>query len=425
VGELSEFTFVRLILNREMQVVDKKILADFWVAGINYRKTEATIRGQFAINNEQYSRILAKAKAIGLSELFILSTCNRTEIYGFAPRVKDLIELLCSETAGSKKTFTELSYVRNGVAAAEHLFEVSAGLDSQVLGDYEIIGQVKQAAKLAKEQGFVGAFTERLLNCALQSSKAIKNNTQLSGGTVSVSFAAIQYIKEHVRNFRDKKILLLGVGKIGRNTCKNLVDYLETNNVTLINRTEEKARILAEEFGLKHAPVSETNNYIKNSDIIITATSCPKPLVTVEKVRGQQKLLIDLAIPYNIDPAVKELAGIDLLNVDELSKMKDETLMMRQAEVPKAKKIILEHVEEFLEWYEMRQNVPVLIALKKKLNQIESCPLVNQVIQPAAGGYYNEDRIQKVINTTAIKLKANNTRGCYYIQAINEFIAVS
>ena len=206
-------------------------IVQFKVAGINYKKTEAAIRGQFAVSEEQYGQLLAAAREAGIRELFILSTCNRTEIYGLANDAAQLAQLLCTHTDGDMTTFSELAYVKSGRDAVQHLFHVSAGLDSQILGDYEILGQIKKAAKFAKERGFIGTFTERLINSILQSSKAIKTGTQLSGGTVSVSFAAVQYIKEHIDRIQDKNILLVGTGKIGRNTCKNLVDYLDTKRV--------------------------------------------------------------------------------------------------------------------------------------------------------------------------------------------------
>src|SRR5688572_4605924 len=198
-----------------------KTISNFYVAGINYKKSDASVRGQFAICNEQYSRILERAEEQGLDEVFIISTCNRTEIYGFAYCSHQLVELLCTETAGDVDCFKQSAYIKTGEEAIEHLFTVGAGLDSQILGDYEIVGQIKSAVKFAKEQGFVGAFTERLCNCVLQSSKLVKNNTELSGGTVSVSFAAVQYIRQAVADPSSKNILLLGTGKIGRNTCKN------------------------------------------------------------------------------------------------------------------------------------------------------------------------------------------------------------
>src|SRR5882757_2271033 len=263
-----------------MMMVNKTAdISRFFVAGINYKKTDAAIRGQFAISNEQYEKILTLAPAYHLNELFILSTCNRTEVYGFAEDAAQLIRLLCTQTTGETATFTELAYIKNGLAAIDHLFEVSAGLDSQILGDYEIVGQIKQAVRISREGGFIGAFTERLVNSVLQSSKSIKNQTALSGGTVSVSFAAIQYIREKIQEVAGKKILLIGVGKIGRNTCRNMVDYLDTRDITLINRTEEKAAGLAEEMGVGYAAPEHTEAHIASSDIIIVATNAEQPVL--------------------------------------------------------------------------------------------------------------------------------------------------
>ncbi|HWJ25719.1 MAG TPA: hypothetical protein VNS32_04200, partial [Flavisolibacter sp.] len=152
-----------------------KDISNFFVAGINYKKSDASIRGQFAIGNEQYLNILEKAATQGLNELFILSTCNRTEIYGFAYCSPQLVELLCSETAGDAEVFKQSAYIKSGVDAIEHMFQVGAGLDSQILGDYEIIGQIKQAVKFAREHQFIGNFLDRVVNTVLQASKTIKN----------------------------------------------------------------------------------------------------------------------------------------------------------------------------------------------------------------------------------------------------------
>src|SRR3982751_6852662 len=269
-----------------------KNISNFFVAGINYKKSDASVRGQFAISNDQYSSILERAAEQGLDEIFILSTCNRTEIYGFAYCSHQLVELLCSETIGDAETFKRSAYVKNGLEAIEHVYHVGAGLDSQILGDYEIVGQLKTAVKFSKAQGFVGSFTERLVNSVLQSSKLIKNNTELSGGTVSVSFAAVQYIKSAVAKPSSKNILLLGVGKIGRNTCKNIVDYLETTNVTLINRSPDKAQELAKELGLRASSIDNLDEEIKKADIILVATNSPVPVILEEHVKGHGEKLI-------------------------------------------------------------------------------------------------------------------------------------
>jgi len=402
-------------------------ISGFYVVGINYKKTDAAIRGQFAISTEQYEKILALAPAYHLNELFILSTCNRTEIYGFADDAAQLINLLCTQTTGDRATFLDLAYIRHGMAAIDHLFQVSAGLDSQILGDYEIVGQIKQAVKFARERNFIGAFTERLVNCVLQSSKSIKNQTELSGGTVSVSFSAIQYIRENSTSLEDKKILLIGIGKIGRNTCHNMVDYLGNNNITLINRTEDKAAELAAEVGVKSAPYSELPEQAAVADIILVATNAEQPTLLLSHLEGRgNKLIIDLSIPCNVEESAARLPGITLINVDELSKMKDETLQRREAEVPKAKTIIAGHIAELMEWHEMRRHVPVLKAVKTKLKELHTCPIFSRLSgESFPSTTHTDEQIQRVLNGMATKMRQHNQGGCHYIQAINEYIAAN
>jgi len=400
-------------------------ISKFFIAGINYKKTDAAIRGQFAISPEQYEKLLTLAPSHHLHELFVLSTCNRTEIYGFAEEPAQLIDLLCTQTIGTPSAFSKIAYIKNRHEAVEHLFEVAAGLDSQILGDYEIVGQIKTAVKFARERQFIGPFMERLVNCVLQSSKSIKNQTALSGGTVSVSFAAIQYIKEKMGQVSDKKILLIGVGKIGRNTCRNMVDYLDTRDITLVNRTEDKAATLAKEMGLHHAPLEKVAEHIGESDIILVATNAEQPTLLRQHLEGKgEKMLIDLSIPCNIEKSASELPGITLVNVDELSKLKDETLQKREAEVPKAMAIIAEHIREFMEWHDMRKYVPVLKAVKTKLKELHTCPIFSRLSgESFPSTIHTDEQIQRVINGMATKMRQHNQGGCHYIEAINEYIA--
>ena len=398
-------------------------ISDFYLAGISYKKIEAETRGLFSIGAEQYQSLLFKAEEFGISEFFVLSTCNRTEIYGFACDARQLVDLLCSETTGKADAFLQTAYIKSGEEAIQHLFEVGAGLDSQILGDYEIIGQIKSAVKVSKEKGFVSAFIDRLVNVVLQSSKAIKNQTTLSGGTVSVSFAAVQYIREKVRDIRNKKILMIGTGKIGRSLSKNLVDYLENQNITLVNRTSEKAKDLAGELGVVYGSIDQLPQLIREADIILVATNADEPIVLAEQLgKEKQKLIIDLSVPFNVEKSVAQLENIELINVDHLSKLKDETLARRQAEVPRAKAILAEYIAEFLDWCEMRKHVPVLKAVKTKLKEIHYSKLYLDHL-PDSQRNQGEDKNQRVINGMASKLRAQNQRGCHYIEAINEYIA--
>ncbi len=438
-----------------MHTKDRQKIDNFWVVGINYKKTDASVRGLFAVNDVQYKQLLATAPAYGLKDVFVISTCNRTEIYGFSENASVLANLLASVCTGDAQELQNICYSKNNTAAIEHLFNVASGLDSQILGDYEILGQIKNAVKIAKAAGFVGPFTERLINSVLQASKAIKTHTALSGGTVSASFAAIQYIREYfegplvtpdmrcpaskhmiapgsdpmaigAKTIEERKIVVLGTGKIGRTTCRNLVDYLETRNITLINRTEETAAEMANELQLNYAPIGAMDNELCDADIVIVSTSAAEPVIFKEHLEGRgNKLVIDLSVPCNVDKDAQQLPGITYVNVDALSKIKDETLQKRIAEVPKAVLIIEEHIAEFIAWYDMRKYVPVLKEVKNKLKAIYIDPALLGVIQVGRAAHPEkpDEKIQKVINTLAIKMRQENAPGCHYIEAINEFIA--
>jgi len=400
-------------------------LSNFFVAGINYKKTDTEIRGSFAIGPDQYHNMLMLAAQYGVRDLFVLSTCNRSEIYGIAENPEQLIDLFCSQTQGTIELYNELAYRKNGLGAIRHLFDVGAGLDSQILGDYEIVGQLRQAIKFAKERGFIHTFLERTLNQVLQSSKEIKNNTALSDGTVSVAFAAIQYIRENIDSLKDKQILLLGTGKIGTSTCKNLVDYLGASRITLMNRTPEKAESLALTFDLRTAAIETLGEEIKNSDIILVATNAAEPVIfyaDLENVTGE-KLIIDLSIPCNVEKKVANCQNVILIDVDGLSKLKDETLLRRAAEIPKARSIIQNHLRELMEWHDMRRHVPVLRQVKIKLQEIHGSPLFDQPIPEKPSPISRDQKIQRVLNGMASKMRRENQRGCFYIEAINEFIA--
>ena len=395
-------------------------IQSFWAVGLNYKKTDASVRGAFAISIEQYGQALALAHEYGVDEMFIVSTCNRTEIYGCAAYAHQLVDLLCRVCAGNAATFTQMAYVRNGYEAAEHLFQVAAGLDSQILGDFEILGQIKKSVKYAKENGFIGAFMDRLVNCVFQSSKSVKTNTAISGGTVSVSFAAVQYIRDNVHNISDKKILLLGAGKIGTITCRNMIDYLGTKNITLINRTTEAAQNLAGELGIQYQQIGCLDEHLKSADIIVVSTSAQEPVVFKNHLAGHgPKIVIDLSVPCNVSNDVREIDNITLINVDELSAIKDETLQMRRNEIPKAVLIIKEHLQDFKEWYAMRKHVPVLKEVKSKLQGIYLTGLSTE----AKHEVKQTDAIQSVINVLATKMRSKHAPGCHYIEAINDFIS--
>lgn len=414
-------------MSEEMHQKGITNIADFFIVGINYKKTDASTRGLFSVNNDQYEQIIAEAPIFGVSQLFVLSTCNRTEIYGFAQHSAELAMLLCNHTEGCVADFIEKSYVRSGEQAIEHLFHVASGLDSQILGDYEIVGQIKKSAKFSKERNFIGAYLERIINEVLQASKKIRTNTGLSSGTVSVSFAAVQFIRNQFGSCTDKEILLLGTGKIGSSTCKNIADYLPAASVTLMNRHADKACRLADAFNFSCEEIDQLQSCMERADIIIIATNADEPLIhRADLAHLNRKLIIDLSLPCNVAEDVKTLSHIQLVNVDELSKIKDETLVKRSAEIPKVKMIIAEHMREFLSWHEMRKHVPLLKNVKSKLLTLQSDAIFDSSQSALCSSFNNKasgDKIQKVIDGMAVKLRLQHQPGCHYIEAINDFIS--
>ena len=341
--------------------------------GVSYKKADATIRGKFSISKENQIKLLKEAKENGMDGIFVLSTCNRTEITGFAEHPFQLISMLCKYSNGAVGEFAEVSNVYKNKEAITHLFRMGTGLDSQILGDYEIVGQLRQAFKLAKEIGTTNAYFERLLNHVMQASKRVKNETKLSSGTTSVSYAAVQYIIKNSLNYNSKNILVFGLGKMGKHTCKNLAEYTQNKSVSLINRTEQKAEEFVKEHpSIRNAKFENLNKEIANTDVLIVSTGSSEATIKREHILTNKELLIlDLSMPANVSKEVADLENVTLINVDELSKITDETLAVRQQETPAAEAIIEIYKEEFNEWLNHRRFIPAINALKQSLEAIQ------------------------------------------------------
>jgi glutamyl-tRNA reductase len=256
------------------------------------------------------------------------------------------------------------------------MFRVGTGLDSQILGDFEIISQLKVAFTRSKKLGLVNAFLERLVNAVIQASKRIKNETEISTGATSVSFASVQYILQNVPNVSDKNILLFGTGKIGRNTCENLIKHTHNEHITLINRTKDKAEKIAGKFNLIVKDYADLQAEIRNTDILIVATGAQNPTISKELIYSNKDLLVlDLSIPKNVSEDVAQLLNVKLVHLDQLSKITDENLERRKQFIPEAEVIIKEVETDFNKWLETRKFAPTIKALKKKLRSMKDAEL--------------------------------------------------
>ena len=310
-----------------MKLKNNETDPSFYVIGISYKKADAKLRGNFSLSPTKKANLLKQAKTSGIQGLLATSTCNRTEIYGLVQHPSELIQLLCQNTRGSVETFEQVGYILKDSQAIEHMFRVGAGLDSQILGDFEIISQLKVSAKISKKYNLMDNYLERLVNYVLQASKRIKNETELSSGATSVSFASVQYILNAVKDIKPKNILLFGTGKIGRNTCKNLIKHTKNEHITLINRTRESAEKLAGKFKVHVKNYSQLQEEIVKADILIVATGAQNPTIDKQLIVQKKELLIlDLSIPKNVDENVKTLPNVTLTHLDELSGITDKTL---------------------------------------------------------------------------------------------------
>jgi len=387
----------------------------FYSVGLSYKKADAETRGKFSLDEPSKKQLLQQAKTEGIESLIVTSTCNRTEIYGYAEHPFQLIKLICENSQGTVEDFQKVGFVYKNQEAINHMFRVGTGLDSQILGDFEIISQLKTSFAESRSLGLVNTFLDRLVSAVIQSSKKIKNETEISSGATSVSFASVQYIIKNVPDIRNKNILLFGTGKIGRNTCENLVKHTKNEHITLINRTKDKAEKLAGKLNLIVKDYSELHLELQKADVVVVATGAQNPTVDAAILNLKKPLLIlDLSIPKNVHDNVKNVEGVTLIHMDHLAQMTDETLEKRKTHIPAAEAIIEEIKEEFNVWTKARKFAPTINALKEKLNAIKNSELDFQSKKIAG---FNEEQaeiisariIQKITTHFANHLKDDNT----------------
>lgn len=374
----------------------------FYVVGISYKKADAQTRGKFSISSENQKKLIEKAAKNGNDGLVIVSTCNRTEIIGFAMHPFKLIRLMSEFwEEGSVDEFAKYSYVIKSKAAIDHLFRMATGLDSQILGDYEIVGQLKTAYKSSKELGAINTFMERLFAIVFQASKRVKNETTLSSGTTSVSYAATQYLNSHFPTLENESILVYGIGDIGQHTVQNLFAYTNCKNISIINRSTitlnkpeiEKSKVYT------HDKLQEA---INQASILVVATGAPKPTVTSEHISASKKIaILDLSVPNNVELALAENQNTTLVGIDVLSKITEETIENRKQQIPLAENIILHHTEEFVNWIDIRKFTPAINSLKDTLEQLRQHEIG---LQKVKGDGFSQAQVEKITTRMVHKI---------------------
>lgn len=370
------------------------ILSDFLVVGVSHWYADLETRERFSLNSEAQESLLREADAIGLGGIVVLSTCNRTELFARTDRTEILTGLLIKYSRGTRTEFEKVGFVKTGAEAVRHFFRVAVGLDAQILGDLQIIRQVKTAYEHAADFNMLDGVMHRCIQSVFRAHKRSRSETSLGSGAATTAYAAVQAAKHELGDLRNKRVVLVGTGKIGKVTCMNLLN-MGVRQVTLVNRNASRAQKLADRFDVGVAPLESLSDTMTDADLVIVATGASRPVLNqthITAVRNsgshQPLVLMDLSVPRNIHPDVGAMQGIRLINMDMLNDRLDETYKEREANIPLVEQIIDEELSDFKRWYSEQRVVPTIKALTRKLDDIRRLEMEKYKVR------FNGDEVQ-------------------------------
>jgi glutamyl-tRNA reductase len=350
------------------------------VVGLNYRTAPVGVRERFWISEDRrYQALVQLSRAEGIEEVVVLATCNRTEFLLWVSDVtlaaNSVMRLLSSEY-GLKLCEWKHFYRLLDEAALLHIFRVASSLDSMVVGEPQIISQVKQAWQQAQKVGATGRFLDAVLQKALTVSKRVRSETAIGNAAVSVPYAAVELTRKIFGTLENKKVLLLGAGKMSELSARGLLNH-GAGSVKVINRTLEHAAELAAKLGGVAIPFEERWQPMAEADIIISSTSCPHTILSREEaetlVRGrkdQPLVIVDIALPRDIDSSVREVKGVFLYDLDDLENVVDHNAGERGAAAADAQKILQAEAQGFTRKLMAERVVPTIVALRQRLDEI-------------------------------------------------------
>ncbi|MGB2363753.1 MAG: glutamyl-tRNA reductase [Flavobacteriales bacterium] len=378
----------------------------FYSIGISHWNCPLEIREQFSIDKQQSIDFISDLKALGGSA-FTVSTCNRTQVFANNTNIHQLKEKFIKYSGNQNDNFEKYGFILQGDEAIQNLFEVSTGIDSQILGDLQIFSQVKEGVEIAKNNDCINSHMDRLLQFVFQANKEVQSFTTISKGAASVAHAAVLKIRQKTEHLRkDKKILVFGTGEIGQRTLENLNSQTKAQ-ITIINRTLEKAQEIAKTQKVNYAPVESLVQEIAKADVVVVATSSKEYTINEEHIANlnSEKLFIDLSVPRNIDPKLASNQYIELVDMDQLNAEADKTLDKRKKDIPKAKTIINLHKLEFEDWSKLHTLGPTIKNLKMTFEEMK-----NSEIEKYKGQYQQDEleRIKPLIDSIVKKISSKN-----------------
>lgn len=405
------------------------------VIGVNHKVCPIEIRECVAFTESKKIEALSFFKAVGVEECIVLSTCNRSEIYICDAQIEDKIDLVQEfyETYFNVKEIKNYLFVKKGDEALLHLYRVAAGLDSIVLGEDQILGQVKAAQVLAMEEGTSKKVLNKVFREAVTTAKEIKTATKMSEHPLSVSHIAVKFLKQMQGSLEDKKAFIIGVGKMNEITIK----YLKSEKVKTIyvtNRTHARAEALTDKYeGLTPIVYEDRYKILKDVDFVVSATASPHVILKKQNIEEINKPLyiMDIAMPRDIDPAIKEIENIHLYDIDDLKEISNSNNALRAQLVGQAEAMIKESMANLKLWLESLRMDPIIWQLNEKcevigkhtMNQISKKVELSQEQEEVINKYLMS-ALRKVIREPIVNLREVGQQNNEYVNVVEQLFGI-
>jgi glutamyl-tRNA reductase len=403
----------------------------FFAFGINYECASVQTKEAFTLGPDRQRALYNAVSLSEEAEVVVLSTCNRTEayLYGRPEDVETVRKLLC--LAAGQSWPDAQSFCLEDEAAVRHVLEVTSGIRSMVVGDGQILAQMKDAYQRAVDAGCVHSVMHRLMHAAFRAAKRVTRDTNLASGAASISTAAVAMARDHFTprdagaDLQGVHVLLVGAGKMGR-LALSALDTEAPSSVTVTNRSPDKARAVADEYGARTAPWDERYAAVERADVILVATGAPEPVVMADRLpqgSARQKLFVDISMPRNVDPAVDTIDGCRVCDLDSLQAWTQEVQAQRSREIPEAQSICDEQLQEFVTWVFHQQAMqPAIEAIRETFDAIREQEVERHAHRT---GMKREevDRLtksimQKLLAVPIVKLKNVDPESIDFVQGI-------
>lgn len=394
----------------------------FQVISLTYHKAPLTVREKIALSEEEAKAFMIRVREFfDVSDLLVVSTCNRTEVYvnSHQALTEELVKLLLifKGIANTQDYLQYFEFYEEGDLPARHLFEVAAGLHSQVVGDMQVPNQIKRAYQASADLQLAGPYLHRLMHTIFFANKRVALETEFRDGAASVSYAAVDLALSLAHQ---PKVLVVGVGEIGQDVCRNLANK-ESAEIRIANRTRKRAEEVAAETGAQVVDWEDLDSAVAQADVVISTVTRSEPLFTRERIArlgslNRYKYFIDLSVPRSVDPQVEELSGVVLYDIDAIRARTDQALEQRLAAIPAVRSIIDASIAEFNDWSKEMIVSPTINKLKSALEQIRREELSRYMkglseSELAIVEKVTSSMMQKIIKLPVLQLKAACKRG--------------